>query len=205
MKRAFAVVMALAIALTSVNADARKRHRRRHRRHEPRVVAEKSLFERLGGRKTLDLVVEDGLKRVAQDPRLVATFEKFGLKPGQASSKIGKIKAQLVEQLCAAAGGPCRYGGPPMAEARRSLALSDEQFLAAAESLSDALEEKGVPEREKNELLAIVGELRPALVMSSSAISSAAALSGAPAPGALPAQGGSAPPAAPEDSPPGAE
>lgn len=158
-RRAFAWALVFAIVLSSFDADARRRRRRRSR--GPKVVAEKPLIERMGGRKALDAVIDDFLKRAAQDPRLKASVGRFE----GGTARLSKLRAQISERLCESAGGPCRYSGPSVASIKKTVQIRDEEFLAAAESLSDSLDERGVPEREKNELLAIVGGIRAEIVV----------------------------------------
>ena len=155
-----AVAIAVSIAFASVDAQARRRHRRRHHGHEPHVVAEKSLFERLGGRKALEAVVDDFLKRSAQDSRLTVPMGRLSGPPSQAS----RLKARMVEQMCEAAGGPCRTSEPSAREAWKTLGLDSDQFIAFAENLGDALEQRKTSEREKNELLGLIGAARGQLV-----------------------------------------
>lgn len=158
-RRAFALFMAFAILFSSFDADARRRRRRRSR--GPKVVAEKPLIDRMGGRKTLEAVIDDFLKRSVQDPRLAETVGRWS----GGAAKLKALRGPIVEKLCQSAGGSCHYSGPSPAAIKKSADLHDQEFLAAAEALSDALEDKRVPEREKNELLAIVGGIRGEIVV----------------------------------------
>ena len=152
--------MAIAVAVTAVDVDARRRHRRHRRRHEPKIIAEKPLFDRLGGRKVLEASIEDFFKRAAADARLLPAFAKAE----GSSSKLSKARASVYQQLCELARGPCHYSGPKLADVKKAVAINDVQFVAAAEDFSDALESKGVSERERNELLAAIGTLRADVV-----------------------------------------
>ena len=151
------VAFALCIVMIGSSASAKKSRHRRHRRHEPHVVAEKSLYERLGGKKTLEAVVDDFIKRCERDERVSASLATAVQSGGGHASK---LRAQMVDELCSASGGPCHYSGPALKNARQSLDIDENKFIAAAESLGDALDARQVPEREKNELLFLVGSLR---------------------------------------------
>ena len=56
-----------------------------------------TLFERLGGKGAITAVVEDFVGRVAADKRINGKF---------ALANIPRLKMLLVEQICAASGGP---------------------------------------------------------------------------------------------------
>src|ERR1700694_5392146 len=67
-----------------------------------------SLYHRLKGYDAIAAVADDFIGRVAADPR----FEKFFAGFSVDSKK--RLRQHLVDQLCAAAGGPCIYTGRDM-------------------------------------------------------------------------------------------
>src|SRR5688500_18378821 len=69
------------------------------------VMTDKSLYERLGGLDAIKAVVEDFVANCAADPAINARF---------ANTDMANLKAKLVEQICAATGGPCTYTGKDM-------------------------------------------------------------------------------------------
>jgi hemoglobin len=68
----------------------------------------KSLYERLGGKPAIQAVVDDFIGNVAADPRINGFF---------ANADIPRLKRMLVDQICEASGGPCKYTGKSMKEA----------------------------------------------------------------------------------------
>jgi hemoglobin len=66
---------------------------------------EKSLYDRLGGQPSISAVVDEFVARVAADKRINAFF---------ARTDIAHLKMQLVNQICEASGGPCKYTGRSM-------------------------------------------------------------------------------------------
>ena len=64
------------------------------------VAQEKTLYERLGGKDAITAVVDEFATRVLADARINQKF---------AQSDPGRLKAQLVDQICAATKGPCQY------------------------------------------------------------------------------------------------
>ena len=67
-----------------------------------------TLYERLGGIDAITAVVEDFRDRVAGDDRINLKFARTDLK---------RLTKMLIDQVCEATGGPCRYNGRSMKEA----------------------------------------------------------------------------------------
>ena len=114
-----------------------------------------SLYERLGGRPAIGQVVADLIVRVTTDPRISGYFRGVDL---------DNLRAKLTEQLCQVTGGPCRYTGRSMREVHAGMNLRDADFDALVSDLVAALDRAGVGEREKAELLGILGGLRGQIV-----------------------------------------
>jgi hemoglobin len=112
---------------------------------------QRSLYQRLGGRQAITLVVNDFVGNVAKDRRINRFF---------ANADIPRLKRLLVQQICAATGGPCQYEGRSMREAHRGLNVRNGDFDALVEDLVISLDKFGVRQREQRELLAILGSLR---------------------------------------------
>ena len=69
-----------------------------------------SLYERLGGINAITAVVENFRDRVAGDTRINQKF---------AQTDLGRLRKMLIDQVCEAAGGPCRYTGRSMKDAHK--------------------------------------------------------------------------------------
>src|ERR1041385_3304968 len=110
----------------------------------------KSLYARLGGYDAIAAVVDDFIHRLATDKR----FEKFFTGFSEDSQK--RLRQHILDQFCAAAGGPCIYTGREMRTVHKGLGISEADWDAAAKHLVAALDKYKVPEAEKNELLAFV-------------------------------------------------
>ena len=110
----------------------------------------KSLYARLGGYDAIALVVDDFITRLATDKR----FEKFFTGFSDDSKK--RLRQHILDQFCAAAGGPCVYTGREMRTSHKGLGITDADWDAAAKHLVAALDKYKVPEAEKNDLLAFV-------------------------------------------------
>ena len=118
-------------------------------------TAQKPLYERLGGKPAITAVVDDFVGNVAADPRINRYF---------ANANIPRLKAQLVDQICEASGGPCKYTGRNMKDAHRGMGITGPAFDALVEDLVKTLDKFKVPEKEKGELLAVLGPMKRDIV-----------------------------------------
>ena len=114
-----------------------------------------SLYDSLGGKEAIVAVVDDFVANVAADKRINGQF---------ANANIPRLKTRLVEQICVGTGGPCTYSGLDMKTAHAGMNISGAHFNALVEDLVTALDKFQVPEREKNELLAILGPMKADIV-----------------------------------------
>lgn len=119
------------------------------------AMAEKPLYERLGGKPAITALVDDFVGRVAADSRINGTF---------ANADIPRLKMLLVEQICQASGGPCTYTGRSMKATHAGMGVSNADFDALVGDLSATLSKFKVPEREKNELLGALGPMKRDIV-----------------------------------------
>ena len=118
-------------------------------------AAAKSLYDRLGGKAAISAVVDSFVARVAADARINKKF---------ARSDVNRVKAMLVDQICAQTGGPCTYLGRSMKEAHTNMGVTDGEFNALVEDLVTTLKSFNVPDKEQNELLAALGTMKGDIV-----------------------------------------
>ena len=118
----------------------------------------KSLYDRLGGYNAVAAVVDDFIGRLVADKR----FTKFFV--GHSEDSLKKIRQHIVDQFCAAAGGPCLDTGRDMKTSHKGLGITGDDWDAAAKHLVESLDKFNVPKAEKDELLAFVTSLRKDIV-----------------------------------------
>jgi hemoglobin len=123
---------------------------------EPMDSGEKSLYERLGGKPAITAVVDDFTARLAADRRVNRFF---------AHTDLPTFRAKLVDQICEASGGPCKYTGRDMQTAHQGLGVANADFDMVVEDLVITLDKFKIPDREKSEILAVVGPMRKDIVM----------------------------------------
>jgi hemoglobin len=118
----------------------------------------KSLYSRLGGYDAIAAVVDDFIGRLVADKR----FSKFFV--GHSEDSLKKIRQHVLDQLCAAAGGPCLYTGRDMKTSHHGLGITSDDWDASAKHLVESLDKFKVPQAEKDELMAFVGALKKDIV-----------------------------------------
>lgn len=115
----------------------------------------KSLYDRLGGKGAITAVVETFVGKVGGDVRINSYFK---------STDLVKLKAHLVNQICEASGGPCKYTGRTMKQTHAGMGVSDAAFGALVEDLVGALDHHKVGKAEKDELLGVLGPMKSDIV-----------------------------------------
>lgn len=121
------------------------------------MAADKSLYDRLGGKPAITAVVEDFVGRVAADARINGKF---------ANANIPRLKSMLADQICQASGGPCTYSGRDMKSAHAGMGISGEEFDTLVGNLVATLNKFKVGDREKNELLGALGPMKQDIITS---------------------------------------
>lgn len=126
----------------------------------PAHAKDKSLYERLGGKKAITAVVNDFVGRVAADSRINHFFAAAAANP----QRLASFKMKLVDQICQAAGGPCKYTGQDMKTAHAGMGITGADFNALVEDLTATLDKFRVGDKEKNDLLGALGPMKSDIV-----------------------------------------
>lgn len=124
----------------------------------PAAAQDRSLYQRLGGYDAIAAVVNDFADQLFKDPKLEKFFGGMSLDTRK------RFKQLNIEMVCGATGGPCEYLGRSMPQAHQGSGIRDADFDQVAGHLVATLDKFKVPKKEKDELLAIIGGLRPAIV-----------------------------------------
>ncbi len=119
-----------------------------------------TLYTRLGGIGAISAVTDQFLANVVADPVINQDFAATVADPYRTQL----LRLNLIDQICAASGGPCQYKGKTMLEAHQGMNITQEEFNALVGDLVAALDQFNVPEQEKSELLTILGSLQPDIV-----------------------------------------
>ena len=117
-----------------------------------------SLYKRLGGYDSIAAVSDDFIGRLANDKQLSRFFM------GASTESKHRIRQMVVDQLCAATGGPCFYIGRSMKASHEGLGITEADWQVAVNHLVATLEKFKVPEKERNEVLAAISSLKGDIV-----------------------------------------
>jgi hemoglobin len=139
----------------------------------PSAAAGGSLYQRLGGKDAITAVVDELLARLVRDDRVNRRF---------ANADIPHLRLMLIDQICEATGGPCKYTGKDMRTSHAGMRILDSEFDALVQDLKAALDQLKVPLREQNDLLGALAPMKPDIAQEGA---------GHPVVGPMPASGGS--------------
>jgi hemoglobin len=117
--------------------------------------AKDALYRELGGTEGITRVVDLFLQRVNADARINTLFAKVDH---------NDLRRLVIEQLCEATGGPCKYTGRSMEEAHSGLNLTNKDFDNFVGDLVAALNDAKVSKSNQKELLALLSPMRPQVV-----------------------------------------
>lgn len=117
-----------------------------------------SLYKRLGGYDALAAVTDDFIKALATDPKISRFFI------GASDNTKLKIRQLVLDQLCAATGGPCVYIGRDMKTSHKGLGITEEDWNTSVKLLVGILNKYKVKEREQKDLAAALTSLKADIV-----------------------------------------
>jgi hemoglobin len=141
MKNLFSAIALLAFGMAALSGVAQS--------------AEKSLYERLGGKPAITAVVGQFVDNNNADEVIAHRWK---------SDRVHILKAYLVDLICQATGGPCVYTGKSMEIAHSGSNITEAEFNRVAVNLTRALDQFKVPAREKGELLAAISAMKNQVV-----------------------------------------
>lgn len=118
-------------------------------------AAADALYRELGGTPGITAVVDVFLLRLTGDARINSLFAKVDH---------ADLRRLVIEQLCAATGGPCTYTGRSMEDSHSGLNLSEADFSAFMGDLVAAMDDARVPLAQQNQLLALLVPMKPQIV-----------------------------------------
>lgn len=115
----------------------------------------KTLYERLGGKEAITAVVKHLWGVVQKDDRINGYF---------ANTKAEDFAPLLIDFLCEGSGGPCKYKGRDMRTAHTGMNITSDAFDALAEDIVISLDHFNVPEKEKNEVMTMLGGMKEDII-----------------------------------------
>jgi hemoglobin len=119
------------------------------------TAAKDALYRDLGGTEGITKVVDVFFQRLNADARINTLFRNVDH---------DDLKRLVIEQMCEATGGPCKYTGRSMEESHSGLNLTDADFKAFVEDLVGAMNQLNVPKANQQKLLALLSPMKPEIV-----------------------------------------
>jgi hemoglobin len=126
--------------------------------HDEGPAPAETLYKRLGGYDALAAVTDDFIGRLLADPGLSRFFG------GVSDDSKKRIRQLVVDQLCAATGGPCVYIGRDMKTVHKGLGIGEKDWQASVAHLVATLDKFKVPAKEKNAVLAAIAAMKVDIV-----------------------------------------
>jgi len=105
---------------------------------------EQSLYDEIGGHKTLNTIYGVAITRIYTDPVIGHYFKGVPKK---------HLRDQLVLQTCELIGGPCEYDGKPMVESHKDLNIKEREFYILVEYVQGAMRDVGLTYQQENRIL----------------------------------------------------
>lgn len=124
------------------------------------TTTDPTLYERLGGINAISAVVDQFITNVVGDNAINGRFAETVANPSRAQL----FRNNLIDQICAGAGGPCQYKGKNMVEAHTGMNITEAEFTALVGDLVAALNTLNVPKKEQDDLLAILGPMQTDII-----------------------------------------
>jgi hemoglobin len=114
------------------------------------AFASEGYYDAFGQKAGITSIIDDFVGNVAADNRINAYF---------AHANIPFLKASLVNQVCEALGGPCKYTGPAMGPLHHSMGVTQAAFNALTEDLQLSMTKYNVPIPAQNHLIGILAPM----------------------------------------------
>ena len=129
------------------------------------TLAQKSLYDRLGGVYAIAAVIDDFIDRIMDNPRLNANP-----KVDEAHHRVSRagFKYLVTEMVCWATGGPQQYSGRSMRDSHVHLDITEDEWQVFLEDLQACLDTFAVPQAEQSEIFALVNSTKSDIVLPAS-------------------------------------
>ena len=124
----------------------------------PAAAAGPSLYKRLGGYDAIAAVSDDFVVRLVTDKQI----GRFLV--GLSDSSKARLRQNFIDQVCQATGGPCVYVGRDTKTAHKGLGITGSDWDQSVKLFVETLDKFKVPQKEKDELIAIVASLKADIV-----------------------------------------
>lgn len=119
---------------------------------------DKSLYHRLGGYDAIAAVSDEFIARLAADDQEQRFFIGFS------NDSKARIRQLLIDLVCKSSGGPCAYVGRDMKTAHAGSGITKADWDRSLKILGEVLNKFKVPDKEQQELAALLRPLENDIV-----------------------------------------
>jgi len=112
--------------------------------------AKDTLYKRLGGYDAIAAVTDSFIGKLLKDPMFARFFA------GISDDSKGRLRQNIVDFFCKAAGGPCYYMGRDMKTAHKGIGITQDEWNKATGYFGEAMKELNVPEEDQKDLVALI-------------------------------------------------
>ena len=113
------------------------------------------LYERIGAQDGIATVVDGFLGKVGADDRVNGRF---------ADTDMPKLRGLLIEQVCEATGGPCKYSGKNMLDAHKGMNITEAEFGIIAAHFAAAMSDAGVNVEDNGTIMGVLAGMHDDIV-----------------------------------------
>ena len=150
------VVLRATLALLAVVAAAAGAHFYRACQSRPTETPRTGpLEQRVGGQAGLEELVHVFVGALMEDERLAPRF---------AATARNRLEERLASFLCKSVGGECAYEDEDMADAHRSMSITEDEFAVFMELFIVSMNDVELPQQEQNDLIDVMMSLEDSIV-----------------------------------------
>jgi len=120
----------------------------------------KSLYERLGGYKGIEAIVDDIVELHMSNPTVKARFLPLKDNP----QHFAEVRQHLINFLASGSGGSEQYTGKDMTTAHKGMNISQGEYMSAVDDIMKALDKHNMDEQTKKDVLFIAYSLKATMV-----------------------------------------
>lgn len=116
----------------------------------------KTLFERLGGRDGISMIVDNTVENHMENQNVNARFLPLKDEP----EKLAIIKKHTIDFFTVGSGGHGQYLGKDMVSAHKGMNISASEYMHVMDDIFGALDKNDIDEDTKKDVLAILWSLK---------------------------------------------
>jgi len=120
----------------------------------------KTLFEQLGGKAGISLIVDDTVASHMENPAVKARFLPFKDQP----ERLEIIKKHTVDFFSMGSGGPANYSGKDMLTTHTGMNISPGEYMHVMDDIFLALDKNKISEDSKKDVLSILWSLKGMII-----------------------------------------